>query len=93
CPLTPLERWLLQADGQTGYSGGFIEHYLLPVLYPSALSREIQILLGISVVVINITAYGWLIAGFHKRSNRNSRNIEKSLIERGNTSREKPLRR
>jgi len=77
CPLTPLELWLRKAAGQAGYSGGFIEHYLLPVLYPSALSREIQILLGISVVVINITAYGWLIAGFHRRSNRNSRNIEK----------------
>jgi len=67
CPLTPLEQWLRRAAGQAGYSGGFIEHYLLPVLYPSALSREMQVFLGTCVVVINIVVYGWLIIRSRRR--------------------------
>ncbi|MBW1729272.1 MAG: DUF2784 domain-containing protein [Deltaproteobacteria bacterium] len=62
CPLTPLEQRLRQAAGQFGYSGGFIEHYLLPVLYPAYLSRELQIVLGTFVIVMNIAVYGWVIA-------------------------------
>jgi len=61
CPLTPLEQRFRQAAGEAGYAGGFVEHYILPVLYPSALTRDIQLLLGICVVVINLAAYGWLI--------------------------------
>ena len=61
CPLTPLEQQLRQAGGQAGYSGGFIEHYLVPVLYPAYLNREVQIVLGTFVIVINIAVYGWLI--------------------------------
>ena len=64
CPLTPLEQRLRQAAGQGGYAGGFIEHYLLPVLYPGQLNREMQIVLGALVIVINITLYGWLLARF-----------------------------
>jgi len=67
CPLTPLEQWLRRAAGQAGYSGGFIEHYLLPVLYPSVLSREMQVFLGTCVVVINIVVYGWLIIRSRRR--------------------------
>ena len=48
CPLTPLENSLRQQAGGTGYSGGFIEHYILPVLYPSALTRDIQLPLVVS---------------------------------------------
>ena len=61
CPLTPLEQRLREKAGQAGHSGGFIEHYLLAVLYPSSLSREVQIALGTIVIVINVVAYGWLI--------------------------------
>ncbi|MBN2397702.1 MAG: DUF2784 domain-containing protein [Deltaproteobacteria bacterium] len=67
CPLTPLEQWLRRAAGQAGYSGGFIEHYLLPVLYPSVLSREMQVFFGTGVVVINVIVYGWLIIRSHRR--------------------------
>jgi len=67
CPLTPLEQQLRQEAGQAGYSGGFIEHYLLPVLYPSSLSREVQMFLGTCVVVINAAAYGWLVSRGRKR--------------------------
>lgn len=67
CPLTPLEQRLRQMAGQAGYSGGFIEQYLLPILYPSSLNRGVQVSLGTFVVVINVVAYGWLIARRQKR--------------------------
>lgn len=57
CPLTPLENWLLRAGGQAGYSGGFIERYLLPVIYPTHLTPEMQIYLGAGVLFINLIAY------------------------------------
>ncbi len=61
CPLTPLEVHLLQAAGQAGYSGGFIEHYALAALYPEGLTRQMQWLLGLAVLVLNAAAYGWLL--------------------------------
>lgn len=60
CPLTPLENWLRQAGGKAGYQPPFVEHYILPILYPAALTREIQIILGMTVVVVNMGLYGWL---------------------------------
>jgi hypothetical protein len=57
CPLTPLEHWLRHAAGGEAYGGGFVEHYLLPVIYPGALTREIQIALGIGVLAVNAAAY------------------------------------
>ena len=67
CPLTPLENDLRIASGEAGYSGGFIERYLLPIIYPGALNREIQIWLGVSVLVLNALAYAWLIARLRRR--------------------------
>ena len=46
CPLTPLENWLRQQGGGPAYTASFIEHYLVPILYPSSLSRELQWGLG-----------------------------------------------
>ena len=60
CPLTPLENQLRIRGGQLGYSGGFVDHYLLPILYPRGLTRSTQIVLGSLVVVINLAVYGWL---------------------------------
>ena len=57
CPLTPWEQSLRRLAGEEGYSGGFVEHYLVPILYPAGLTRDIQIGLGILVLVINVTAY------------------------------------
>jgi hypothetical protein len=59
CPLTPLENRLRLEAGTAGYEGGFVEHYLLPVLYPAHLSRSIQIFLGLGVLLINFFVYGW----------------------------------
>ena len=61
CPLTPWEQQLRLAAGQDGYHGSFIEHYLLPVLYPPGLGHQTQLLLGSAVLVINAVVYGWII--------------------------------
>lgn len=57
CPLTPLENSLRRAAGEAGYPGGFIEHYLLPVIYPGGLTREVQLGLATLVIVINVVIY------------------------------------
>jgi hypothetical protein len=70
CPLTPLENLLRRAGGESGYGGGFVEHYLLPLLYPTELTREVQWLLGGVVVVFNLIVYlGIRRYRIHNRSN------------------------
>ena len=69
CPLTPLENRLRIAAGETGYSGGFIEEYLIPVVYPDGLTRWGQISLGVGVVAINLVFYGLLVTR-RPRANR-----------------------
>ena len=61
CPLTPWEQQFRLAAGQAGYHGGFIEHYLLPVLYPAGLDRDMQLIFGSMVIAINTVVYGWLV--------------------------------
>ena len=55
CPLTPLENWLRGKSGAIGYDSGFVEHYILPLLYPTALTRNLQITFGILILCINTT--------------------------------------
>jgi len=57
CPLTPLENALRVRGGQVGYEGDFVTHYLLPVLYPYGLTRNIQLVLGAGVLGVNAVAY------------------------------------
>ena len=57
CPLTPLENYFRQRSSEQGYPGGFVEHYLIPVIYPEQLTILIQWLLGALVLVINIFVY------------------------------------
>jgi hypothetical protein len=57
CPLTPLEIWLRRRGGEAGYEGDFIEHYITAALYPTGLTREVQLALGIGVLVINAIVY------------------------------------
>jgi hypothetical protein len=57
CPLTPLENAWRRAGGAAGYTGGFVEHYLLPVLYPAALTREVQCVLGAGLLLLNVAVY------------------------------------
>ena len=62
CPLTTLENRLRKAGGAAGYPGGFVEHYVIPVVYPPGLTRNVQIALGLAVLAVNICVYGWLVA-------------------------------
>ncbi len=57
CPLTTLENWLRLRGAEAGYSGGFIAHYLLPILYPAGLTRGWEIALGTALVVGNLVLY------------------------------------
>jgi hypothetical protein len=57
CPLTPLEVSLRRHAGQAGYEGGFIEHYITPIIYPAGLTPTIQIGLGLLLVTLNVLAY------------------------------------
>lgn len=61
CPLTPLENHLRRAAGEAGIGSSFVEHYLLPILYPGALTREIQVVLGVGVLLVNAGLYGVLL--------------------------------
>ncbi|WP_283184021.1 MULTISPECIES: DUF2784 domain-containing protein [unclassified Pseudomonas] len=57
CPLTEWENLMRDAAGQTGYGGGFIEHYVWPVIYPAGLTPAIQLGLGSVVLAINVLVY------------------------------------
>jgi len=61
CPLTPLENHWRRLAGEQGYSGGFVEHYVLPVLYPPGLTPAVQWTLAGLVVVVNVAIYAWVV--------------------------------
>lgn len=61
CPLTPLEIHLRLLAGEAGYQGGFVDHYLVSLLYPPWLTRPDQWALAIVLLAINVTAYGVLL--------------------------------
>ncbi|MGH7783551.1 MAG: DUF2784 domain-containing protein, partial [Candidatus Binatia bacterium] len=63
CPLTPLENWFRQRSGQGDYHRDFVAHFILPLLYPDGLTREVQIVLGLSVIIINLSVYLSLSGG------------------------------
>jgi len=62
CPLTPLENQAREAGGGVAYQGDFIEHYLLPVLYPADLTRQVQCALGFGALLLNVAVYALVIA-------------------------------
>ena len=57
CPLTPLENSFRRAAGAAGYEGGFIEHYLIPLIYPAGLTPRVQLVLGLVVLAVNVPVY------------------------------------
>ena len=59
CPLTPLENELRALAGSATYHADFVEHYLLPLLYPAELTRHTQLILGTIVIGVNVAVYGW----------------------------------
>ena len=66
CPLTPLENSLRQRGGEAGYSGGFIDHYITATIYPSGLTRGIQLVLGVGVLVLNAVVYAIVVRRAHR---------------------------
>ena len=66
CPLTYLENWFLYKGELTTYSNDFINNYLFQIIYPKGLNAEIQIYLGISLLVINILIYGLIYKNLKK---------------------------
>ena len=59
CPLTLLEQAFRTRAGEGAYGASFLEHYVIPLLYPGALTRELQVGLGLGVVLLNTLVYGW----------------------------------
>jgi len=70
CPLTPMENSLRMRGGEAGYSGGFIQHYLQPLLYPAGLTRSTQIALGSIALILNLAVYGTVISRLRGRAPR-----------------------
>lgn len=69
CPLTPLENYLRQRGGSSPYQGEFVEHYVLPLLYPAQLTRPGQIWLGSFAMIINVLLY-WRVVRTGSRARR-----------------------
>lgn len=61
CPLTHLENHFRIKAGLAGYAGGFIEHHLIPIIYPAALTRGHQLLLGAALVTVNVVVYTGIV--------------------------------
>ena len=67
CPLTYLENWFLHKANLTTYSESFIQNYLVPIVYPMNLTKDLQIYLGITLIVINMIIYGFIISKLKKK--------------------------
>ena len=70
CPLTTLENVLRIRAGQEGYVDSFIDHYIVPVIYPAGLTRHVQLMLAGLVVVANVAIYATIL--LRKRKMRKS---------------------
>lgn len=69
CPLTPLENWLrLKSYHSAPYETDFVEHYLIPIIYPQSLSRQLQMGLSLGVIIINALVYGLVLRNRKKQS-------------------------
>ena len=69
CPLTYLENWFLQKANLTTYSEGFIQNYLVPIVYPTNLTKDLQIYLGITLILINMVIYAFTYYKMKKNVN------------------------
>ncbi len=67
CPLTPLENYFRSKAGLAGYEGGFIEHYIEPLVYPAGMPRNFQLIAGISVVLWNVLVYAFVLLYWKRR--------------------------
>ena len=70
CPLTYLENLFLHKANLTTYSEGFIQNYLMPIVYPVNLTKDLQIYLGIALIIVNMIIYGFIISKLKKSFKR-----------------------
>jgi hypothetical protein len=57
CPLTKWENHFLRLAGRAGYGGGFVAHYVMPIIYPAGLTRGMEVAIGVVVLIINMSVY------------------------------------
>lgn len=82
CPLTPLEnRWRARA-GAESYAGDFIDHYVVSLVYPPGLTREMQLALGAAVIAINLGVYAVVIRRRLRTSSRRVATDESEPVRR-----------
>ena len=67
CPLTPLENYFRRRGGEAGYPGGFVEHYVWPVIYPEGLTDRTQFFIGGFVFIVNVLGYCSVLIRFRRR--------------------------
>lgn len=70
CPLTPWEQWLRSRGGEAVYEGGFINHYIMPLVYPPGLTREMQWFFGAGVLILNVAIYVIVFRRWKKKGSR-----------------------
>jgi len=70
CPLTPLENHFRQRASGQGYRGGFVEHYLIPLIYPEQLTVSLQWLLGSLILAVNIVIYCFVLQRAKKQQEK-----------------------
>src|SRR5690606_16885294 len=68
CPLTPLEKALRALAGQVGYEGGFVEHYVVPLVYPDVMFRDLEMVSGLAVLACNVLTYAFVIHRIRRHS-------------------------
>jgi hypothetical protein len=69
CPLTPLEMHFRKLAGIAGYDGGFIDHYVMPIVYPAGLTRGMQIAFGVTILAVNLLVYARVLVNRTKQGN------------------------
>lgn len=66
CPLTTAENYFRRAAGDAGYATSFVEHYIVPIIYPAGLTRTTQYWLAGIVILINVVLYAWIVMRWRK---------------------------
>lgn len=70
CPLTYLENWFRELAGEAMYESGFIDHYIMPLIYPEGFTRPLQIFVGTAVLLINALVYALALCSAGRRRYR-----------------------
>jgi len=73
CPLTPLENYFRRLAGESGFSASFLEQYVTPIIYPDGLTREIQLIAGVSLPLWNLSVYGLVLWRLRQRAKHEDR--------------------